>query len=284
MSTDSAYIMGQSHETCQDYARSGHVALGAGQYALVCDGCSSSADSDIGARMLALEASKLAHRAVPSKPLSTAAAVDLGLRAAIPASTRVRDLGLPAESLDATLLMICSDEKQVRFVGFGDGLLLLVQANGRIRYTSISYASGYPYYLTYALEPQRELQFMDKGKDCQTLLGDIWSATSDTDATYNMCTKPATDPHVYTIETANGYDGSFVLAAALSDGMDSFTRETDNGVEAVPLSEVLQLLCQFKTYTGRFVQRRLNRFLRDAKKLGWHHADDLSMAAIYLED
>lgn len=285
MHTDSAYTIGRSHEVCQDYTRSGHTGFNDVHFALVCDGCSSSANSDVGARVLALEASKRVRSAAPPKPFSTAAADALGTRIIVPASTRIQDLGLPAESLDATLFMTLADADTARFVSFGDGVLLLMRADGDIRYTRISYESGYPYYPTYALDIQRELQFMDKNQaGCLVELGDIHLATPDTPCVYGMHTTDAAMPHCYNIGTTPTDNVPLILAAVLSDGVESFTRKTDNGVESVPLHEVLRLLCQFKTYTGRFVQRRLNRFLRDAEKLGWRHADDLSMAAIHLGD
>ena len=54
MNADHYYTIGNSHSVCQDYAISGLVENGA--YAILSDGCSSSPDVDVGARMLSLSA------------------------------------------------------------------------------------------------------------------------------------------------------------------------------------------------------------------------------------
>ena len=47
---DAHFVMGRGHSVCQDYA------LATARSAVVCDGCSSSRASDVGARVIALAA------------------------------------------------------------------------------------------------------------------------------------------------------------------------------------------------------------------------------------
>ncbi len=72
------------------------------------------------------------------------------------------------------------------------------------------------------------------------------------------------------------------LIAVISDGIHSFTADTERGRVAIPWGNVLPYLMDFKGYKGQFVKRRLRKFLADTAKLGWKHHDDISMAAIYL--
>lgn len=76
-------------------------------------------------------------------------------------------------------------------------------------------------------------------------------------------------------------DVDLVLLA--SDGLGSFQRRVDSAFEAVPINEVADKAFAFKGMVGSFVARRMRRFLTvEAPALGWHHDDDLSVAAIYL--
>ena len=57
MNADSVFNIGATHAVCQDYviARSGETTFGspnAGPYIILSDGCSSSPDTDMGARLL----------------------------------------------------------------------------------------------------------------------------------------------------------------------------------------------------------------------------------------
>ena len=52
--------------------------------------------------------------------------------------------------------------------------------------------------------------------------------------------------------------------------------------EKVSYHDVLKELLSFKNYTGRYVQRRMNKFIKTCAKNNWNHSDDISIAAIYL--
>ncbi|MCA9708502.1 MAG: hypothetical protein KDK70_21815, partial [Myxococcales bacterium] len=55
MYVDAWFAIGDTHVVCEDFACAGHTEAGAG-FAVVCDGCSSSPQTDVGARLLAAAA------------------------------------------------------------------------------------------------------------------------------------------------------------------------------------------------------------------------------------
>ncbi len=70
MHADSVYVIGDGHQVCEDYARSGCFSdmwisedglRSAVHYALVSDGCSGSKDTDIGSRLIINAAERMIH-------------------------------------------------------------------------------------------------------------------------------------------------------------------------------------------------------------------------------
>jgi len=45
---------------------------------------------------------------------------------------------------------------------------------------------------------------------------------------------------------------------------------------------ISSVLFSFKNFNGQFVQRRMNKFLKDCNKDNWYNADDISLGVIYL--
>jgi hypothetical protein len=276
MHADCAYVIGQSHEVCQDYARAGLFPAPDVAYAVVSDGCSMGKDSDVGARILTLLARQrlLVERFVDWSKTEGMMAL---------ARERAWTLGLAEDKgvLDATLLIATADTHgSRRFVIFGDGVYVSVYRDGSYRLRSIEFSGGYPLYLSYSLNRNRFESYCQQKQE-------KWI-----DVYYHDPRRPEHLRHDRTagslkaqhliLDEDPGKDVVLLLIA--SDGLNSFRRMGPNGLEAVPLPEVMELLLQFKTFSGRFVQRRLNRFLKDVTKLGWAWHDDVSVAGIYLGD
>jgi len=274
MNADSAYVIGKSHEVCQDYARSGVVDGMA--YGIIADGCSSSKDSDVGARLLVLNAERLITTAnLSSFPNLRKTVGDIGWNAAGNAIRQVEGLGLESCALDATLLIAVSNGREAALAAFGDGMLILV-GPGHTQIDEVEFASGYPCYLSYKMEESRRQQY--------DLVGGIgrrtrttWHVGGKTEDSKDMV------PHQAAFTLSGPKNGEVFVAAVLSDGVRSFyKRRGDGGSIPIPTDEVLEHLLAFKLPKGRFVQRRMNAFLKQATKMGWEHYDDLSMAAIHL--
>lgn len=281
MNTDSAFAIGKRHEVCQDYAQS--ETDGKWARAWVSDGCSSSPDSDIGSRLVVL-AAKQSLRAMLETgwDMEWSSPDEVGLMAAQGAAASARMLGLPPEVLDATLLSLACDGERVCLSAFGDGVMFLRWADGGTKCLDIELTNGYPDYLSYRLDKARRDKYDATWKHTKAakVLRGAWGP-KDMVETHQPHELRPHEGYAEVHRLAQG-DAKLDLAAVMSDGVRSFYRRTESGAnEPVPLDEVLKDLLDFKLHSGRFVQRRLNRFLKDAAAKGWEHHDDIALAAIH---
>ena len=240
MNSDAVINIGSTHPICQDYA------IARDRYVILSDGCSSSPDTDIGARLLV--------RALDQLLISSRDIADLHADAARTALTWANLLGLAPESVDATLLSVHIKNDDLIIACSGDGVIILESQSGALDVHPISSPSGYPFYPSYLHQPDRLHEMVSHNRSTETIVLQLNAA-------------------------------AYKYAAIASDGLTSFfhTQTTPNGkrVEPVRLSDVLAELWSFKTSHGAFVERRLKRFKKDTC---WQHADDLSLAVIHLGD
>src|ERR1043166_7427722 len=160
VNADSVFRIGSTHAVCQDYAVAGDCtaaisrADGAcaprGPYAILSDGCSSSPDTDTGARLLVKAAERLLREAGGAGALGLARVPAGG---AGPPPPRGGPPGPPPQAVDATLLTapLCGDELIVGCSG--DGVVCLQTREGALDVYSVSYPAGYPVYPASAQQP-----------------------------------------------------------------------------------------------------------------------------------
>ena len=141
MNTDATINIGSAHSICQDYviARSGYVILS--------DGCSSSPDTDIGARLLVKALDQLLKNPTDVEALHK--------RAARVALDWAGMIALPPQSVDATLMSIHVTNEDLIIACSGDGVIILESQAGVFEVYAISSPSGYPFYASYAHQPER---------------------------------------------------------------------------------------------------------------------------------
>ena len=240
---DAAYRIGSSHSVCEDYAceMGGMVALS--------DGCSSGENTDIGARLLARVALRLASGV---RDLD-----QIGRQAALVARTGVNMVDAGKSSLLATLLIARAEPEGFSAYCWGDGFIFFEFESGWSgwRVTWPDEAPCYPVYgnrdawagkgsaRAFGLPGRREVPFD----------GVCFSISEMT--------------------TATG-------VALLSDGFSSFSDKTG---AKVPDEDVLAELFPMRMLGPDFVNRRLAAFERRCVRLGWKHHDDISMAVIKRE-
>lgn len=274
MQTDSVFIIGDSHKVCEDYALSHNGEKNT--YAVISDGCSGSKHSDVGARILAHTAVEFINENGELDFSYEEENFDDGHIVIIKASALIAQLGLKNSALDATLFSIASpDGLSWSAYCSGDGVFAKIDDHDKLSIHELNMPSGYPLYLSYLLDIQRRKSILEGFSE--------WKVYSEIIDLKNQC------DDVTLIENMSGLRakvfrncdvGCFeTVIAIFSDGVSSFV-EADGS--PVSTSEIVQELMEFKSFKGEFVKRRMQGFLRSAKKRGWRHYDDLSMAAIYL--
>ncbi len=263
---DSHYTIGSTHQYCQDYADSGD--RGNFIYACISDGCSSSKDSDIGARWLCKDFPRgiLANERYLNDPLFTDK-VEHWLACGI------REQGISLfdmPSFDATLLGLFYDKTSDRLFihAWGDGRVMVKYKSGNVVLFNISYKTNAPYYLSYRLNGRTEQYEKEFGVEYATVR-----------ETFNYA-----ETEFFHMEQKRFFriipDASKVLdfAAVMSDGVESFL--PDGASKQLAQQEFLN----FKSLNGEFVKRRFQGFKKYCAKNNTTHYDDLSLAAISFID
>ena len=281
VNTDTFFRIGSSHDVCQDYALHNQFA------AIVSDGCSSSPDTDFGARLLVK--AKEMHFYADNKEVYVHA-----LRAA-------EVIGLHNESLNATLLSVDYDPVARMFQAeiSGDGVVVA----RRIRHencldekgyslpipyadvVSVEFKSGAPYYLRYQTsERMKENYIKEFGQTFQvrTFEWETGVAKSHISPDAYVCGY-GLDKSPYRLAFNSDY---YDLVAVMTDGAHSFVQKVESGTsittKPIPVQEILPELFGFKNYNGAFVKRRCAKALKDLAAKGITHYDDFSMGVVHL--
>jgi hypothetical protein len=266
MNSDSQYLIGHSHHVCEDYALSGFYEKM--YYAIIADGCSSSQDVDIGARVLAKSAEGVI-RSVYEHHYQPHYYWDIvGKMIVSNAQKTIRSLGVPDTALDSTLLFIVGYENSpiVNMFAYGDGVFSYYDFDDKLHVIDIEYESGAPYYLSYLLDKQRQEGYH------QQFSGDVL-------ITHYI------ENHIGELETYNrmneyvGFELCFSAQpkgyiSALSDGVKTF--------HGLDFPNVMKDFMGFKNSQGEFVKRRMNALKRRYDRDGLKHDDDISMASIFI--
>ncbi|HCK82223.1 MAG TPA: protein phosphatase 2C domain-containing protein [Candidatus Competibacter sp.] len=266
---DSYYTIGKVHWYCQDYVCQGWQPF---PHVILADGCSASPNSDVGARLLVLNArQELARYAqIPRDgPELATQHWDLGRRIIQRAARQARELNLNPEVLDATLLVAWCDGATVYVHLYGDGCIATRRADGELTVIEVEYAENAPYYLSYLLEPDRQVLYQEavgNPESAQTIhyrgqAADVSSRQERFDT-----------PVAFSFDLA-----TFPTVAVATDGLHSFiSAETGQRVE---LLEVAQAMFDFGDLQGTFVMDRLQNTLIEFGNRLLFNLDDLSVGA-----
>jgi len=269
MNADLYLRQGDTHAVCQDYAEARLTERGL--TLAVCDGCSSSPMTDIGARLLARAALGNVHRCGGLDDIEAFAASTIDRAAA---SARLMEL--PLQCLDSTLIVVDIDDDHGRAAMFGDGALAVGNVDGSVRVWSVDYTSNAPDYLSYRLDLARRAAYADLVDGSECVIRRLeWGGKRALMST----TEPLTSgPLVLDI------DEPIRWIAAMTDGVKSFTRPVQStstkGREPVDEVDVLTDVLDFVNVNGKFVERQVRWFAAECEKRGWKHSDDLGIAAI----
>lgn len=271
------FRIGSTHRVCQDYAmaltRTNKVC------AVVSDGCSTARDTDFGSRILARVCASNIWEMVPA----FYDAPFIG-----EAHSQATALGLPVESLHATLLWALATKDYYHFCMHGDGVVVKMKKDGTMEVIEVEFPSGAPYYLSYQVTAQHQTDYRNLfGEEPPTIRKTILSKDGI------ALSKSIVDKTNRVLESTSYQEfgsnvNEYENIVLMSDGAQSFLKTTNTNTsksqEPVSLVEMLQSLLPFKNYQGDFVERRAQRFFKDCEKAGWQHSDDFSIAAIHIGD
>ena len=265
---DAYYTIGKMHQFCQDYASRGIEPV---PYVILADGCSASPDSDLGARLLALNARRLLRQFARGAADQTQQAIQherLGERIVRRAARQVRDLGLDTTVLDATLSIAWCQGETVYAHFYGDGCIAARRADGAVVAIEIEYAENAPYYLSYRLDPERQALYQAAIADPATAQRiHRWSETGVT-----IRREPVDAPILFSFDLA-----TFPRVLVATDGLHSLVNLATR--ERLDSLAVAREILDFHHFDGPFVQRRLGEVLAIYRQQGVLNLDDIGVGA-----
>lgn len=203
------------------------------------DGCSSSPDTDLGARLL------------------VRAGGDVSV-----AHDWTRAIDLPIDALDATCLIADADADGVSVSVAGDGVIAGRRHDGTIDVWRVECPSNAPGYPVLALDPDRLAAWREHFGDARQVHGPD-----------GVADVPGTDPIKRRFAWVE-----YSLVALFSDGISALDRrvDTDTGraFEPVPVDEAVAAFLSIPHPRGSFVERRARRLF---DRTGWRPRDDFSI-------
>lgn len=260
---DSIFQKGSTHQVCQDYALHGS------NFAIGSDGCSSSPNTDVGARILCHTlANKIGKPSGDSSELIRYTAYDSAIIAA--------KLGLQEESLDATLFGFqVIDNSVISFIS-GDGYVYKKFRDGGEVFEelhTITFEPNMPFYPNYYTNMGRLKTFKQSGVkvgiDIDYLRSDYPSVSHNRWEADSFAR--------YEVDLLDGLE----LLLMFSDGLGTFQLESETEFKKekkdVPIVEVVRELTNFKSYSPGFVQRKVVNGLKKSFIGNLTHWDDFSV-------
>lgn len=267
MNTDTFIEIGKQHKICEDYIISGVKPV---PFIILSDGCSSSKNTEMGARILCYLAKQyLEYR---KNELNKLSYKKMGNWIIHNAEMSARQLGLDTTSLDATLIVSFLIDKMIKIYIYGDGCVVLksiipFKKDTLTTIKNIEFKDNAPYYLSYLVDDYRFGLYREKNA-YKTLISKYSNGnTRFKEYEYDQ-------PIIIEVPIA-----MYKAILITSDGLESFIVEDPAVQEVVDPFEVISGFLAFKNTKGEFLKRRLKRHMSELQKLGIGHYDDLSVGA-----
>jgi len=261
IATDIFLEIGSQHKVCEDYIIQGSKPE---PFIILADGCSSSDDTEMGARLLChLAKQYLRYRADDLHDIDYK---KMGRWIIHNAEMTARQLGLKISCLDATLIVSYFIDNTIYVKMYGDGMVVIKRGD-TIEYFTVDFSNNAPYYLSYLVDDHRHELYHDLGNDL--------TITTNCGGYEPMISTYAYDfPFEYTWN-ANEIDGLFIA----SDGLSSFIDNNPTARTSHPAGELLPDFMSFKGTKGEYLKRRMKKALRKLDDMGIVHFDDLSIGS-----
>lgn len=253
----------------QDYAICGEDRI------IICDGCSSSPDTDLGAGLLSLSAS-IADLYIGSDENISTRCDRIGKR--IIDHTWNNKAGCIAHTaFDATLLIASHYKNKVSVLIYGDGYIVYKNKIGIIIH-QIYNTHNAPAYLSYYLDDSRKSSYI--ALDSRNYL--ITTQIFNNGETRGSNTCLGLDVFAPTTFTFNVQEEDEIYL--LTDGVGTFRYETGEKKDEFmnPIDLIINEFTNIKNTKGKFLQRRCNRLIKNLFKQDIHPIDDVTIAGIII--
>lgn len=251
--TDWFLKKGSTHKICQDYIITGNEPI---PYVILADGCSSSPDTDIGARLICHYFKNLLNEEYININYGYKKFITNNILAICMKQIEYQKkiLGFESNILDTTLLILYlyNDIVYVDIVGDGGYIVKLIDGSNEFRI--INYISNAPYYPSYLIDKKRNDLYKKIFNKPKRILNEKTDYTDSMDNIYH---------NWYPIDAIN----SILI---FSDGILSFIPEIES-------TEIMENILAFKSLKGQFIQRKMNRYIKNLEKEGITHYDDISI-------
>jgi hypothetical protein len=264
---DTFLKIGNTHKICEDYIISGVDPI---PHIILADGCSSSKNTEMGARLLCY----LARQFLTLKDIKNSTHDQIGSWIINNAEMTARQLGLNASALDSTLIISYYDKDLDAIIThfYGDGFLITIDKLNQMTVYEVKFTKNAPYYLSYKLDQARENAYHELKTEMQYTC----TAFSRDDVPY---TRLAYDYSLTIIKAADLHEVIMIC----SDGVDSFYDKNDQDFMDY-LAEFARQVTHFKNTAGSFLKRRASKAIQYNEKRDIFHADDLSIGAYLIQE
>lgn len=251
---DSVLALGKLHTICQDYVTVSNSDI---PYIILSDGCSSSPDTDIGARIVAIQAkNNLINTEIENIDIEQFCkdifkkSIDI-----------VRQMQLSDTSIDCTLMVAYIINEKLHYFVIGDGIVAF-KKEGLTTIQHFSFHEENVFYGNY-FNSEYRFDLMEKSK-----IKPLLTTIIKTDEIHS--TKELLKDYIYynSIDIDN-LEYFFIS----SDGLLSCSSDKAESIKY--FNEFLN----FKNLKGEFIKRRFHHWNKNLNKEGVQHADDVSIAA-----
>lgn len=260
--------IGKTHDICEDYIISGYNPC---PYVILADGCSSSKNTDIGARVIAQVAKRFL---IALTQYTYRDNNNIGKFIALEAEKIIKPIGINQTCLDATLIIMYELDGYVNIIAFGDGYIIIKYNTGLVIHKKIEYSNSMPFYINYYNDAKRKATY--KEHNIEKII-----STNSFNSLPAVGIEDVVD-HTYKFQVCkcfelqmNNNNNNIESILIASDGLGSFPVINPN--EQVIMSELIA----FKTTKGRFVKRRTKKFIEKQEKQRIFHTDDISIGGFH---
>jgi len=274
LTIDHFATVGLNHHICQDYSMA--CSENNLKRIILCDGCSSSRDTDYGARIWARAANNyLFYRIEPRlEDLDSSKIPDIVEETKGCVESVINILGLPKdEAADSTLLFAFQLGDIVKAFIFGDGIFFAMSGD-QLEIFQLEFSHNAPFYPSYMLDGKRLAGYLDFSKEAKLKRTHYETGSEAINTTFEPVVFETMDITMGSYFAA----GDFTLVGLATDGICQIKEK--GTANFLHIKKVLRDLLAFKGIEGEFLKRRVSRALTQYSKEGYFPTDDLSIAVM----